>query len=212
MKLRNVLAATALVLSAALPAHAGVITSLYSTGVDNAGVATTGNGVDLHWSLTGGTAYTGGTNGVFPIGPWLTETATSRWITSTPNAANDVGSPFVYTTTFSLTGFKAASASISGVFVGDNGVTAIFLNGTLISTGADGFGSFTAFNSGGASFLASTNTLTFDLRNDGGPAGLRVEVVGTAATVPDPATWGLLVAGLGLVGFTGRRRAVSAAV
>ena len=210
MKLRNILATTALVVLAALPANAAVITSLYATGVDNAGVATTGNGVDLHWSLADGTAYTGGTNGVFPIGPWLADTAASRWITSTPNAADDVGSPFVYSTTFSLTGFKAATASLSGRFAGDNGVTAIFLNGTQISSGADGFSAFTAFNSAGATFLAGTNTLTFNLRNDGGPAGLRVEVGGTAA-VPEPATWGLLVVGFGFVGFAARRRVINVA-
>lgn len=211
MKLRNILATTALVLLAALPANAAIITSLYSTGVDNSGVATTGNSADLHWNLVGGTAYTGGTNGVYPIGPWIAESAMSRWITPTQNATDDVGAnSYVFTTTFSLTGFKPATATLSGKFTGDNGVTAIFLNGTKISNGADGFSSFTAFNSGAATFLAGTNTLTFNLRNDGGPAGLRVEVGGTAA-VPEPATWGLLVVGFGFVGFAARRRAISIA-
>ena len=69
-------------------AHAVVITGLYNTGVDNTGVATTGNGADQHWQLNGGAAFTGGTNGNFPIGPWLAETAASRWLTPTSNAAD----------------------------------------------------------------------------------------------------------------------------
>lgn len=187
-------------------ANAATITTLYNTGVDNAGVATTGNGVDLHWTLAGGTAYTGGVNGTYPIGPWLAETATSRWITSTPSAGDVVGSPFTYSTTFSLTGFNVSSAALTGRFAGDNGVTAILLNGTSISTGANGYTSFTAFSSGATPFVAGTNTLTFELRNDGGPAGLRVEVAGTADAVPEAATWTMMIVGFGLVGAGLRRR------
>ena len=212
---KNIILATTLAIVAAAPVYAAPITSLYSTGVDNSGVATTGNGADLHWTLADGTAYTGGTNGSYPIGPWLSETSTSRWLTSTPNAADVVGSPFVYSTTFSLAGFDPTTASISGRFAGDNGVTAILLNGTSISTGADGFTAFTAFNYSGTAFSATTNTLEFDLRNDGGQAGLRVEVAGTAdqsVSVPEPASLGLLAASVGLVGVIRRRRTTSASV
>jgi hypothetical protein len=212
MFVRSLILAAAL--AAAVPAGAVTIAGLYNTGVDNAGVATTGNGVDLHWTLTGGTAFTGGTNGNFPIGPWLAETSTSRWITPTNNAADGVGSPFVFVETFSLAGLNPTTAALSGRFSGDNGVTAVFLNGTLISSGADGFTAFTAFSAASSAFVAGTNTLTFDLRNDGGPAGLRVEVAGTAdasAVVPEPAMWGLMIVGFGMVGVSARRRRTTVA-
>ena len=196
------------------PANAATITGLYNTGTDSSNVSTTGNGADLHWTLLGGTAYTGGVNGNFPIGPWLSETSTSRWITPTQNAADGVAaSDYTYSTTFSLSGFNAATASISGLFAADDKVSSILLNGVQFSTGAVGFQNFTSFSTS-TGFVAGVNTLTFVTHNDGGPAGLRVEVAGTAdlaGTVPEPATWGLMIAGFGMVGFAARRRTTSVA-
>lgn len=210
----KIITATA-ILALSAPVAAAQI-AIFNTGVDAAGVATTGHGVDLHWTLAGGTAFTGATNGSFPINPWLAETTTSRWITPTTNAAASV-SPglLVFSETFSLTGLNAATAQLSGQFAGDNNVTAVFLNGNLISTGhpvlnvAANFGLFKSFSAGSSAFVAGTNTLTFNLGNSGGPAGLRVEVSGTAdanAVVPEPAMWSLMIAGFGLVGVATRRR------
>ena len=205
---KYVIAATALALVAVAPASAATITTLYSTGVDNAGVATTGNGADLHWSLAGGTAYTGAANNVYPISPWVNESATSRWITPTNNAAD--GNPttsFIYSTTFSLTGFQVATASFTGKFAADDQVTSILLNGTAIGAIGGGYTSFTSFSSTGGSFVAGLNTLTFVTLNSGsGPSGLNVELSGNASVVPEPAIWGLMVTGFGMVGFAARRR------
>ncbi len=202
--------AVAAALAAALPANAAVITSLFSTGVDSAGVATVGNGADLHWTLAGGTAYTGGTNGSFPIGPWISDSATSRWITPTTNAADSNAiTTFAFSTTFDLTGFNAASASISGIFAADDSAT-IFLNGVQVgAANQGGYRSGTAFliSSG---FIAGLNTLTFSSLNSGaGPTGVNVLVAGTAdatGTVPEPAAWALMVVGFGMVGVATRRR------
>ena len=205
MNIRLALGIAALTL-VAVPASSATITSLYNTGTNASNVATTGNGADLHWTLLGGTAYTGGVNDSFPIPPWLTETATSRWLTPTPSAADGVAATsYTYSTTFTLTGFNAATASISGLFAADDNVSSILLNGVSFSSGAVGFSSFTPFatNTG---FVAGTNTLTFVTNNGGGPAGLRVEVSGTANAVPEPATWGLMVIGFGLIGSAARRR------
>jgi hypothetical protein len=165
--------AAGLALLAIVPANAASITTLYNTGVNNLGVATTGSAADLHWTLAGGPAYTGGVNGTFPIGPWVSDTATSRWVTPTRSArdANAVAS-YSYSTTFLLAGLSAASASFSGQFAADDTVTAIVLNGTTISAGGGGFSAYTAFASTGGSFLAGTNTLTLvTLNSGGGPAG-----------------------------------------
>lgn len=205
---KYIIAATALALVAVAPASAATITTLYSTGVDNAGVSTTGNGVDLHWTLAGGTAYTGGANGSYPIGPWVSESATSRWITPTNNAAdNNATTSFTYSTTFSLTGFQVTSASFSGKFAADDQVTSILLNGTAIGAIGGGYTSFTSFDSTGGLFVAGLNTLTFVTLNSGsGPTGLNVELSGNATAVPEPATWGLMITGFGMVGFAARRR------
>lgn len=81
-------AVVAAALSMSFAAHAATIVGLYNTGVDDSGVATAGNGADTHWTLNGGAAYTGATNGTFPINPWVAESATSRWLTPTPHASN----------------------------------------------------------------------------------------------------------------------------
>jgi len=211
--------ATVIALAGMSPVAAATITTLYNTGVDASGTAVTGNGADSHWTLNGGAAYTGGTNGTFPIGPWLAETSTSRWLTPSANAADSFNPSadgiYRYTETFSLTGLKAATATLSGRFASDNTIDAVLLNGTAITGSGGSFQSFTTFNSTGGTFNAGVNTLTFVLRNfaqnGGNPTGLRVEVTGTAAIVPEPAMWGLLVVGFGLVGVATRRRSAAVA-
>ena len=209
--MRKVLVAAALLLGTA-SANAAVITSLYSTGTDAAHAATTGNGADLHWTLIGGTAYTGGTNGSFPIGPWVTDTATARWITPTTNAGDNNGiATYTYETTFTLTSAGAANAQINGKFAADDEVTAVRLNGNVVGIVGGGFRFYSGFNVTGAGFVAGVNTLSFDVLNSGGgPTGLQVDLGGTAA-VPEPATWGLMLAGFGMVGFAARRRVRSLA-
>lgn len=208
MMLRALILAAAV--AAGVPAAAATITTLFNTGVDNAGVATTGNGVDLHWTLAGGTAFNGGTNGNFPIGPWIADTSTSRWITPTANAgdSNPV-TTFDFSTTFNLTGFNVATASIGGTFAADDSAT-IFLNGVQVGAVNQGGLSFLTNFTINSGFVAGVNTLTFSALNSGaGPTGVNVVVAGTAdvSAVPEPAVWGLMVAGFGLVGVASRRRA-----
>ena len=207
MQMKTIAIAAALSLAAVSPAAAATITSLYSTGVTNAGVATTGNGADLHWLVDGNAVYTGGTNGSFPIGPWVNDSATSRWITPTTNAAD--GTPtatYSFSTTFDLTGYSPFSASFSGKFAADDEVTSVILNGTNISITGGGYSFFTPFSYSGAGFVAGVNTLTFNVLNSGGgPTGFNAEISGTAF-VPEPATWTMMISGFGLVGVAARRR------
>jgi len=202
MFVRSFFLATALV--AAVPATAATIADLYNTGVTNGGVATTGSGADLHWALAGGTAYTGGTNGSFPIGPWVSDDAGSRWITPTTDAADTLpNGNYTFSTTFDLTGYSLNGASISGDFAADDSAT-IFLNGVQIGSGG-GFSFITGFGAT-TGFVAGVNMLTFVVLNSGGgPTGLNVDVSGVAF-VPEPATWGLMIAGFGMVGYAARRR------
>ena len=203
------------VASTAAAANAGPITGLYNTGVTDAGTATTGNGADPHWTLAGGTAYNGAVNGVFPIPPWLAETSTARWITPDAVAAATVDAvdhDYVFSLTFNVAN-PSGGTKFVGQYAADNAVESITLNGTTIASSPGGFTSLTSFASNGG-FVAGANTLTFTVRNFGNgsgsnPAGLLVEF--GSSTVPEAATWGLMLAGFGLVGFAARRRAFAAA-
>jgi hypothetical protein len=200
-------------MSVTVAAHAATIGGLYSTGVDNSGVATVGNGADTHWTLNDGTAYTGGTNGVFPIGPWVADSAASRWITPTPNASDsfdpDANGYYTYATTFGLTAGQAAGAAFTGQFAADNTVVDILLNGYSLGGGGV-FSSWTGFSATSPDFVAGQNSLQFVVenyaQNGGNPSGLDVQFLSSVAgSVPEPASWAFMIVGVGFVGASLRR-------
>ncbi len=199
----------------AVPAAAAVtpIADLYNSGVNAAGTAlAAGNVVDAHWTLAGGTAW----NSSSINGAWLGSNATSRWLTpgSNGNASYDGSADgyYDYSLNFDLSGFSAGTAAFAGRFAADNAVTGIALNGTQIAQGGAGsFNAWTSFASTGGTFLSGLNTLTFTVKNvqqsSGNPTGLRVEFLESAiSSVPEPASWAMLIAGFGMVGFASRRR------
>lgn len=219
MRILSVLLASAPLVMAAVPAAAVTITGLYNTGVNGSNVAVAGVGAaDLHWTLAGGTPYVSGQNGVFPLnGPWLPDTATSRWITPQPLAGATLdpvaNGLYFYNLAFSLAGFDPATASFAGRFAADNQVTRISLNGNALAASGGGFRTWTSFaaNSG---FVAGLNNLQITVTNvgqrSGNPSGLRVEFTGSDVTslppLPEPASWTLMIIGFGLTGAAMRRR------
>ncbi|MET3130723.1 opacity protein-like surface antigen [Oxalobacteraceae bacterium GrIS 1.11] len=206
--------AVTLALATLASAQAASINGLVNTGTGASGTQ------DLNYSLTvtQGSTVLGNTNGyitqnnVWPIGPWMANSADSKWITPALDQAQsfDPASNGIYkfSLQFDLTGYNAASASFAGRFAADNAATVV-LNGTQIATGV-GFTSWSSFGSA-SGFHAGLNTLDFNVlnwqQNGGNPAGLRVEfTASTIAAVPEPGSYAMLLGGLGLLGLMARRR------
>lgn len=205
--------------------HAAVLVDLYNTGVSDDAVPVVlpdGTVGDPHYSLlTIPTSDPLGTYdirvrtsaGGYPIspnGPYLGDNGLSAWIGPNNDAElNSYPGDYYFKTTFDLTGFDPATASITGRWSSDNDGVGIFLNNTLVVGATDfaqfalGFASFT-ISSG---FTTGLNELVFVVHNGGygpgnsdpeaygnNPTALRVEMTGVAY-VPEASSF--LVVGLG---------------
>jgi hypothetical protein len=224
--LAKALVVTAFILTTGA-ANANPISDLFNTGVDSSGVALADSTVgDPHYTLFSVPA--GSTTDLlvrtavgYPLIPGLYFTGdnSSAWIgpnNDYPGYDHPIWGPagyYDFQTTFSLAGLDPTTAMISGGWSTDNNGVRILLNGvdtgnagTLIEQFRDGFASFSI--TGG--FISGTNTLDFIVNNYGGPTALRVDMSGSAdvaaVPVPEPETYALMMAGLGLMGTVVRRR------
>ncbi len=182
-------------------ANTGVVTGLFSTGLDGSRSPLADGLADTHYSLVsapggnGGTAYV--TLRKWPIlsGAWMLDTAASKWISPVADEGTSPDAPgdYIYKTTFTITG-DPGTVKINGMTAGDNTVTAIILNGQTVATNVSAsFQSFSSFvlSSG---LQTGTNTLQFVLHNAGtssNPSGFRCELTsassGAEAPTPAPA-------------------------
>lgn len=208
--MKHTIFAAALALASITSAHADAISGLYNTGLGVGGTA------DTHYSVS--TSASESTpiitlDGVWPVdGTWLVNTEVSKWITPTASqgASLDpsVNGVYTYALNFNLSGYNAASAVFDGRVSSDNSVV-VKLNGAAIGGGI-GFQSWHDFGAS-SGFVAGWNTLEFVVTNNaqssGNPTGLRVEFESSnVSAVPEPATYGMMMAGLALVGVAARRR------
>lgn len=199
--------AAVLALSSMVSAHADTITGLVNTGTGASGTQ------DTNYVLNGTSNGYVTANGTFPLaGNWLANTDTSKWITPSQNQGQSFDATsngtYIWTLTFNLSGYNPATASFSGQFAADNSAT-VSLNGNTIGT-SNGFSSFSSF-AASSGFVAGTNVLSFVVtnlaQNGGNPTGLRAEFLASSVTaVPEPETYAMLLAGLGLMGVVARRR------
>ncbi len=165
--------------------------ALFNTGVDATGAALAGGSVDPHYKLilSPDTTFTGPDAIVtshIAEGYWVPQSATAKWIAPSANQSYPGATPcnasgtYAYRTTFDLTGFDPATARITGGWGADNSGTAVRLNGVSLGITAGSYAPLTAFTIS-AGFVAGTNTLEFELLDQGCPSGLRVEMSGVAA-------------------------------
>jgi hypothetical protein len=200
------IATLALAFSPSDRAQAATITTLYSTGVNAAGLPLGDATVDSHYTITAaptaplvGAAIARTTN--YPVvgpGGWVTGGA-SDWIGPNNGDVNFSAVPggYTYRTTFDLTGLVASSANITGRWAADDAGIAIKLNGTAVTLASlPGNTAFETFSIS-SGFTSSINTLEFVINNGSNspgstfnPTGLRVELAGTAnaatTAVPEP--------------------------
>jgi len=161
--------------------------SIFGTGVNNDGTLTSGGNVDPHYNLVVGNSNTAPAYVDFNSAPWsYPDQSDSKWIGPSQNAGDGFPvEPFVYQTTFDLSGLDPNSASLHGVIAADDSVD-IILNGVDTGAGCSNcynFGTAFAINGG---FVSGVNTIQFLVSNLGGPTGLQVSISGNANTLsPD---------------------------
>jgi hypothetical protein len=206
--MKRTLIVAALLATAITTAHAASIAGLKNTGLGASGT------VDSNYSLSSAASTTPVItyDSQWPIGPWLANDSTSKWITPTGSQGESFdpssNGTYTYTLTFDLTGYNAASAMFSGRLAADNSVQ-VKLNNSVIG-GGTGFTDWTSFGAS-SGFVSGVNTLDFVVnnwaQNGGNPTGLRVEFgASSIAAVPEPETYAMLLGGLAMVGALARRR------
>lgn len=182
--------------------------NLYNTGVDDSHHVLANGAAETHYVVNdlwyGGTVNQYAMTSAFgypidPNGPWLADNTKSDWIGPTNQSDSFY---YDYQTTFTLTGYEAARASIAGRWSTDDYGIDILLNGQSLGIGAGNFTSWYNFNIT-SGFVTGTNTLDFLVYNTGGPGGLRAELAGN---VPEPASWAMMLGGFGLIGGALRSR------
>jgi hypothetical protein len=171
-------APAALIIAQAIP-------GFFNTGVDDSGNAQPDGAIDPHYVFTqnadsSATATLVQDSTVFPIvaGPWVPNTANSKWIGPRAETSGAALGDYTYRITFNLQGLDPATARITGTWAADDGGSAILINGQ--STGqatANGFATLTPFSIT-TGFTAGLNTLDFRLNNSAvGYTGLRIDQV-----------------------------------
>ena len=196
-------------------ANAVIIPGVFNTGLGAGGSAlAAGDGqADTHYFVTSTDEFgvVVGSSALTYYNPaYLMDGPLSRIVNATGNGNGNTGTTTTFATTFSLAGFDATNATISGQVLFDNSGE-IFLNGNQIGGTYSGFASLSPFGTNSNFFVSGLNTLSFVLHNAGGPEAFQVAALGVTAEplapgVPEPATWGLMIAGFVMVGATMRRR------
>lgn len=204
---------TALALAAALlaaPAQAAN-PGPFGTGLDASGALLAQNAVDPHYTIVGSSvfgpaAYAKLSGAPIDNGAWVNDSAASAWLVPDPDFffldQAGITDSITYRTTFDLSAFSAPGWRIDGRWAADDSGLTIRLNGVVVpGTAVAQADRWTGFSIT-SGILPGLNTLEFTTFSTVSPTGLRVEM--TTTPVPEPTTWLLMAAGLGVVAL--RRR------
>lgn len=201
----SVVAVSALALFGfALPSQAAMIPGLFNTG------AGLGDGAsDSNWAMVSPSQQAVVINSASIPGTWLPNTSDSRWIWETATGV-PVNVTRTFRTTFDLTGFDPATATITGRWSADNTGVRIIFNGVDTGQTASGFTAWYAFALTSNLFVSGINTLDFVVQDVGFISGFRAEfLTSSIQPVPLPAAAWLLLSGLVGFGALGRRRSTT---
>jgi hypothetical protein len=172
------------------------ILGLFNTGVDNSGNALPDGAIDPHYSLIenpdgGSPDAIVQSSTVFPIvaGPWLANSATSKWIGPQLVTSASAAERYTYRTTIDLTSRDPSTVIILGRWATDNTGLDIQVNGVSTTNAqSPGFSAYTRFalSSTNAAFVAGPNTIDFIVTNAPPPGytGLRVEIDQSNVAIP----------------------------
>ena len=159
------------------------ISTLYNTGVTNAGTVATPGTNDLH--------YTNVTNGVPAVvqsghPAWFGPDALSQWSGLTANGTESVADgTFTWRTTADFSAYQPGTFDVKLYFAVDNSLDSVLLNGTNKAISGAGFGAFNGPLSI-TGFANGANTLDFTWTNAGpgaNPGGFRVKWDATAQPI-----------------------------
>ncbi len=191
---------------------AGSIT-VWGSGRDSSGNALSGGSLDPHYTIT---AYNGSTLAT-PLATYVVNADPNLYpytIAATNSLSPDVlgNGLYTYTTYFDLTGYNPNSASLTGVWGGDDYPGGVYLNGKAVNAPTTSnqccyFQGNLLINSG---FVNGTNQLSFVINQADNwydyarIQNMTVTVDPAVQTVPEPASVVLL--GSGIIGIVGRLR------
>ena len=173
------------------------IAEIFNTGVDDAGRPLADGAQDSHYSIfvnpdgaTSAAAVTANET-IFPLasGPWLRNSATSRWIAPRQDSADAAAGEYVYRLTFSLDGLDPKNAFIAGQYAADDFIFEILLNGSHVGPFRPDWPETLSDFKISAGFVQGKNNLDFKVTNlRRGCSGLRIENLrgGRLLSAPQP--------------------------
>ena len=206
MKLKFIAATAALLMAGS--AQAAVVTFTTPIAVPN-----NFDGVYINF-LTGATGITASSVPGWDFNPYATAAGLSFFWSATPTAGGGVASSTTGPYLNLAPGAVVSSASTFAAVTATTATAAFQTTGTHVlgfrfyneATSAVNYGYLTMTNTASTGFPATITGWSFE------NTGAAITVGGASAAVPEPATWGMMILGFGMIGAAARSRKVRTTV